>query len=58
MGRAGSGLTVISEAVLSVLALVAELIRDFGSFLVIVTVTVALPSLCREATEPCPRSGV
>lgn len=49
---------MISEAVLSVLALVAELIREFGSFLVIVTVTVALPSLLREAREPCPHSGV
>lgn len=53
-GKAGSGLTVMSETVLSVLALY----REFGSLVVIVTdVTVALPSLSREATEPCPRFG-
>lgn len=60
LGKAGSGLTVMSEAVLSVLALVTELNREFGSSLVIITddATVALPSLYRKATEPCPRSVV
>lgn len=48
---------MMSEAVLSVLALVAELIREFGSFLAIVAVTFAWPSRYREAAEPCPRSA-
>lgn len=52
LDMAGRDLTVMSEALLSLLLLVTELNRE-GSSLVIVT----LPSRYQKAIGPCPRSA-
>jgi hypothetical protein len=49
LGIAGSGLTVKSEAVLSVLALVTELNREDSSLVI-----VGLPSWCQEGNRAMP----
>lgn len=52
LGIAGRGLTVKSEAVLSVLALVTELNREDSSLVI-----VRLPSWCQEGNRAMPLLG-